>query len=227
MKITKTYGDVPSNKFIELSLEIDKSDKVSSFGFFQRGFDCFEENFHLLREKILGKKIDEAREVQLGASKLINIPYLLFLNILEEYKGEINLEDSDFLCRCFGVSTSQIRKLLISNPDLTINEIIDQTNAGGGCTSCTKDIDRLISAFHFTREIEFINPTKRYLEMTSVEFLLKVDGILNSSYAGKVRIKRLRDNFLFLESENIPKEEIKDLLERDFNSFLPVTLLLV
>lgn len=230
-KVSKVYGDPSSNRFIKLYLDLDKQDNLTAFNFLQKGFDSLEEKFFLLRKQILGKKIDEVMELSISDHSFINIPAIIFLDLIEEYKGgktfeDLNRED-ELICRCFGISSSQIKKILKQNPDATTLEITDQTNAGGGCTSCTDEIEAIVQSFKVRPYVEFISPSKRYLEMTPVDFLIKVDDLLNKGFGEKVKIVRLRDNFLFLRKTIHSKEEIKSYLDKEFSPHFPLSLLFV
>jgi bacterioferritin-associated ferredoxin len=139
-KISKVYGDPSSNKFIRLYLDLDKQDRLIAFNFLHQGFDKLEDSLTHLRKQILGKKIDEVRELSFADSSFINIPALLFLDLIEEYKGGKTPNEDNLICRCFGIGSNQIKKILKGNPDASVLDITDQTNAGGGCTSCTAEI---------------------------------------------------------------------------------------
>jgi bacterioferritin-associated ferredoxin len=226
-KLSKTYGDPTANKFIELYLDIDKKDKFSGFGFFQRGFDHLEEQLHILRDSILDKRIDEVREISFKSSVFLDIPTLILFDLIEEYKGMIALEDERLLCRCFGITSNQVQKILRSNPDLSVQDITDQTNAGGGCTSCSSDIEKIVESFKFKNSVEFVNPSKRILGMTPVDFLIQIDESLSRGFGSKVKIFRFRENYLFLKADDTSKEEIVTFLNQEFPPHFPLTLLLV
>lgn len=230
-KVSKVYGDPSSNRFIKLFLDFDRHDNLTAFNFLQKGFDNLEEKFSQLRKQILGKKIDEVRELSVGDSSFLNIPALIFLDIIEEYKGGKTLadleEDNELICRCFGITSSKIKKILKVNPDATALEITDQTNAGGGCTGCIGEIEEIVESFKIKPSFQFINPSKRYLGMTPVDFLIKVDGLLNKAFGEDVKIVRLRDNYLFLKKTIRTKEEIKNYLDLEFAPHFPLNLLLV
>ena len=106
-------------------------------------------------------------------------------------------------------------------------EITDQINAGGGCTSCTTDIETIIESFKVVPHMQLANPSKRYLEMTPADFLIKVDDLLNKGFGNDVKIIRLRDDYLFLKKHVSTKEEIKTFLDLEFSPHFPLNLLFV
>ncbi len=230
-KISKIYGDTSSNKFIRLYLDFDKQDRLIAFNFLHQGFSQLEETLAQLRKQTLGKKIDEIREQSFQNSSFLNIPALIFLDLIEEYKGGKTLEElknSDTLiCRCFGIGANQITKILKANPDASVLEITDQTNAGGGCTSCTGEIETLAESFKTRTDSLFVGIARRYMGMTPIDFLLKVDDSLAQAFGEDVRIVKLRDNYLLVKRTTQTKEEIKFCLDRDFAPHFPLDLLLV
>jgi Fe-S cluster biogenesis protein NfuA len=50
-------------------------------------------------------------------------------------------EDGKFICKCFGVDEGQIRRAVLTNGLTTLEEVINYTKAGGGCTSCHESIE--------------------------------------------------------------------------------------
>jgi len=226
-KISKVYGDPSSNKFIRLYLDLDKKDLVVAFNFLHQGFDQFEEALTHLRKQILGKKIDKVRELSFEDSSFSNIPALIFLDLIDEYKGGKTLNEDNLICRCFGVGSNQIKKILKGNPDASVIDITDQTNAGGGCTSCTAEIETIVESFKAKPGSLFVGTAKRYMGMTPIDFLLKVDDSLSQVFGEDVKIVKLRDNYLLLKRTTQTKEEIKNYLDRDFVPHFPLELLLV
>jgi bacterioferritin-associated ferredoxin len=226
-KISKVYGDPSSNKFIRLYLDLDKQDRLIAFNFLHQGFDKLEDSLTHLRKQILGKKIDEVRELSFADSSFINIPALLFLDLIEDYKGGKTPNEDNLICRCFGIGSNQIKKILKGNPDASVLDITDQTNAGGGCTSCTKEIETIVESFKTAPGPLFVGAAKRYMGMTPADFLLKVDDSLGQVFGEDVKIVKLRDNYLLLKRATQTKEEIKNYLDRDFAPHFPLELLLV
>jgi NifU-like protein len=49
-------------------------------------------------------------------------------------------EEGKLICKCFGVDEGHIRRAVVNNGLTTLEEVINYTKAGGGCTSATKKL---------------------------------------------------------------------------------------
>ena len=57
-----------------------------------------------------------------------------------------NHEDDEgaLICRCFGVTSTRIRRIVLENSLTTAEQVTNYVKAGGGCGSCLTDIDDII-----------------------------------------------------------------------------------
>jgi NifU-like protein len=63
---------------------------------------------------------------------------------IANFRGESLEEDHDegkLICKCFGVDEGHIRRAVLNNGLTTLEEVINYTKAGGGCTSCHEKIE--------------------------------------------------------------------------------------
>lgn len=61
------------------------------------------------------------------------------------------------ICRCYGVTESQLTQAAITVGISTIEEVVAETCAGGGCTACHFRIQRVlarVAASHSEAELE-------------------------------------------------------------------------
>lgn len=50
-------------------------------------------------------------------------------------------EEGKLICKCFGVDEGHIRRAVVNNGLTTLEEVINYTKAGGGCTACHEKIE--------------------------------------------------------------------------------------
>ncbi len=55
-------------------------------------------------------------------------------------------EEGKLICKCFGVDEGHIRRAVVNNSLTTLEEVINYTKAGGGCTACHEKIELALAA---------------------------------------------------------------------------------
>ncbi|HBT4717011.1 TPA: Fe-S cluster assembly protein NifU [Klebsiella quasipneumoniae] len=55
-------------------------------------------------------------------------------------------EEGKLICKCFGVDEGHIRQAVVNNGLTTLEEVINYTKAGGGCTACHEKIELALAA---------------------------------------------------------------------------------
>ena len=55
-------------------------------------------------------------------------------------------EEGKLICKCFGVDEGHIRRAVVNNGLTTLEEVINYTKAGGGCTACHEKIELALAA---------------------------------------------------------------------------------
>lgn len=55
-------------------------------------------------------------------------------------------EEGKLICKCFGVDEGHIRRAVVNNGLTTLEEVINYTKAGGGCTACHEKIELALTA---------------------------------------------------------------------------------
>jgi NifU-like protein len=115
-----------------------------------------------LTEMIKGKTIDEALSLSNKdiADFLGGLPKekmhcsVMGQEALEaavaNYRGvPIKSTQGDVLCQCFGVTESEIEKVVKTNRLTTVEEITQFTKAGGGCGKCKPKLEKLLDRILF------------------------------------------------------------------------------
>lgn len=63
---------------------------------------------------------------------------------IAQYRGETLDDDHEegvLICKCFAVDEGQIRRAVMTNGLTMLQEVINYTKAGGGCTACYEKIE--------------------------------------------------------------------------------------
>ncbi|WP_413733389.1 Fe-S cluster assembly protein NifU [Sodalis sp. RH21] len=66
---------------------------------------------------------------------------------IAQFRGEAPEADHDegaLICKCFGVDEGHIRRAVTENGLTTLEDVINYTKAGGGCTSCHEKIEQTL-----------------------------------------------------------------------------------
>ncbi|HLM59769.1 MAG TPA: iron-sulfur cluster assembly scaffold protein [Pyrinomonadaceae bacterium] len=151
---------------LRLSLRIEKQTKeILETKFQTNGCGYLIASAETLAEKITGKRLTELHSLdrQVFESEIENelgvfseqrkhclnlVTETLQMALadfrasqIEEFAGEKAL-----ICTCFGVSEETIENLVIKDSLLTVSEVTDICNAGGGCGSCQPLIQEIIDS---------------------------------------------------------------------------------
>ncbi len=159
--VTGEVGSIACGDALKLHLKIDESTQTIKDARFQT-FGCASAiaSSSALTELLKGRKVEDAL-------KLTNKEIAEYLGGLPEekmhcsvmgqealetaiytYKGiplETHEDDEGALvCRCFGVSDTKIKRLIVENDLTTAEQVTNYVKAGGGCGSCLPDIDDIL-----------------------------------------------------------------------------------
>ncbi len=152
-------GSIVCGDALKLYLKIQE-DRIIDAKFQTFGCTSAIASSSVLTEMVKGKPISEALKItnQDIANQLDGLPAekmhcsVMGREALEKaianYHGkDVQHNDDDegrLVCRCFGVTENRIRRHVIENKLKTVQDVMNYTKAGGGCTSCHADIQDII-----------------------------------------------------------------------------------
>ena len=185
---------------VTLYLEVNKKKgTIESLSFEEKAPSLWTPFLNTLCLLAKGKKLIEAKKIswpdffnkdpELKSGKLpfFNRPVILLGQLIDQYENLAvqdlcPLNEEDLVCRCFGVSESEVRRVLSDKKFTDLRAIIDETCAGGGCGSCTPQLKDLLSEDkdqHFSFYCD-TGKLPRIDGMTPVEIILKSHDLLSS-----------------------------------------------
>jgi NifU-like protein len=152
-------GSLSCGDALRLTLQVDKEKDLIEDAKFQT-FGCASAiaSSSALTELIKGKTLDEALSItnQDIAEYLGGLPRekmhcsVMGQEALEaavaNYRGvPVKSAQGELVCKCFGVTDSEIEKVVKTNRLTTVEEITQFTKAGGGCGQCKPKLEELLA----------------------------------------------------------------------------------
>lgn len=207
-------GSLACGDMLRLTFKLDEKGRIADAKFKTFGCASAIASSSALTEMIKGMTLEEAE-------KITNRDIANFLGGLPEEKmhcsvmGREALEaaiknsrglaaprrvlEGKVVCKCFGVTENDIKRVVEENNLATIEQVTDYTKAGGGCGQCHEEIQKILDEFAAKRAAEAsgaempwppssapeisLTPTPLASEtphLTNLEIVHKVEELINT-----------------------------------------------
>ena len=160
---TGEVGSLACGDMLRLTFRLDKDGRITDAKFKTFGCASAIASSSALTEMVKGKTIEEAANITNKeiAEYLGGLPEekmhcsvmgrealeAAIANCKGENGGKRTL-DGEVVCKCFGVTESEIRRVAKENNLKTLEEITNYTKAGGGCGMCHDRIEEILADIH-------------------------------------------------------------------------------
>lgn len=154
-----TVGSLACGDALKFQFKLDDAKRIKEAKFQTFGCASAIASSSALTEMVIGKTLEEAAAItnQEIADYLGGLPpqkmhcSVMGREALEaaikNYKtgenADRNLED-ELLCTCYNVSENEVRRQIIENGLVSVEEVTNFTKAGGGCGKCIPKIQKIL-----------------------------------------------------------------------------------
>lgn len=205
-------GSLACGDMLRLTFKLDENGRIAEAKFKTFGCASAIASSSALTEIIKGMTLEEAE-------KITNRDIANYLGGLPEEKmhcsvmGREALEaaiknyrgisapkrelEGRVICKCFGVTENDIRKVVEENDLTTIEQVTDYTKAGGGCGECHEEIQKILDDVAARRaaaasgaempwppsqgaEVQPTPLTRNEPHLTNLEIVHKVEEVINT-----------------------------------------------
>lgn len=215
---TGEVGSLSCGDALSLTLKVNpETEVIEDAGFQTFGCGSAIASSSALTTLIIGQSLDQASQLtnQDIADYLDGLPpekmhcSVMGMEALEaaiaDYRGETldeHEEEGELICKCFAIDDVLIKKVVRENKLTTLDDVINYTKAGGGCSACHEKIELVLEAClekyaadepeateHKTTELELVEQV-----IAEVRPSIEADG-------GQVDIVELDNDLLFISLE--------------------------
>lgn len=160
-------GSLACGDALRLTFKLDENGRIKEAKFKTFGCASAIASSSALTEMIKGLTLEEAEKItnQDIANYLGDLPEekmhcsVMGREALEAaiayYRGSsAKKQPADVVCKCFGITATEIERIVRENGLSTIEQVTHYTKAGGGCRTCHPEIQKILDAVNGTRKTE-------------------------------------------------------------------------
>ncbi|WP_028575501.1 Fe-S cluster assembly protein NifU [Desulfonatronovibrio hydrogenovorans] len=152
-------GSLACGDALKLFIKLDDSGRIKDARFKTFGCASAIASSSVLTEMLKGKTVEEASKITNRdiARELGGLPKeKMHCSVMGQQALEAALRnlqglppvvqdlEGEVVCECFGVTEEQIRKAILENRLDSADDVTHFTKAGGGCTDCLPEIERIL-----------------------------------------------------------------------------------
>lgn len=189
-------GSLACGDMLRLTLKLDEDGRISDAKFKTFGCASAIASSSALTEMIKGKTLEEAENITNKdiAEYLGGLPEEkmhcsvmgreALMAAIDNYRGQEEKPhelEGRVVCKCFGVTEPKIRQAIQDNDLTSVDEITHYTKAGGGCTLCKEELQKILDEELAARKstkgltIEPTFPSRG--EMTNLEKIHRIERL--------------------------------------------------
>jgi NifU-like protein len=193
-------GSLACGDALKLMFKLDAEGRISEAKFQTFGCASAIASSSALTEMIIGKTLDEAE-------KITNKDIADYLGGLPKQKvhcsvmGREALEaaiynyrtgktwskeiEGEVVCHCFGVTDTELEKVIRENDVQTIEELTNDCKAGGGCGNCIPELEAILKRVTETIAAEQAEPKGK--EMTNLQKIHLIEDVIDREIRPSLR----------------------------------------
>jgi len=186
-------GSLACGDMLKLFLKVDKDGIIQDAKFQTFGCGSAVASSSILTEMIIGKHIDEAKKItnKQIADELGGLPpekmhcsvmgHEALEAAIANYYGEeaSHCAEEKIICTCAFMSENELRKEIKDKNLKSIEDVVSQTGAGGGCGRCHSAISKILS--------ESEKPSIDLSTMSKTQQIIKINNVIERFIADELR----------------------------------------
>jgi NifU-like protein len=188
-------GSLACGDMLRLTLKLDKDGRIVDAKFKTFGCASAIASSSALTEMVKGKTIDEAANITNKeiAEYLGGLPEekmhcsVMGREALDaaiaNYKGTGGGKrtlDGEVVCKCFGVTEKEIRRVAKENNLTTLEEVTNYTKAGGGCGMCHERIEEILADLNQDKAAKPAAEEEAGPKMSNLEKMHRIEELIET-----------------------------------------------
>lgn len=196
-------GSLACGDALKLTFKLDADGRIADAKFKTFGCASAIATSSVLTELIKGKSLDEAMNVTNKdiAEYLGGLPeQKMHCSVMgrealeaaiEHYRGGATAKhelEGHVVCTCFGVTETEIERVVRENDLTTVEQVTNYCKAGGGCGGCHGEIEKIIERLRGEKVAEHVPPAlKPGKKLTNIQKMQLVQQTINEQVRPALR----------------------------------------